>query len=117
MQKNKILSLAFLLFLQLIASGQSITLTLDSISSNTNCNDIWTEQNLDLSFVIGTSDDCAVGACYFDVEPTALSLSSSMIVMSFRNIDFAAASFTCSYGIRLRLDNVCTVTPTSLASR
>ena len=79
MKINKILSLAFLLFLQLIASGQSITLTLDSISSNTNCNDIWTEQNLDLSFVSGTSDDCASGACYFDVEPTYVWLYPSRL--------------------------------------
>ena len=87
MKKNKILSLAFLLFLQLIASGQSITLTLDSISSNTNCNDIWTEQNLDLSFVIGTSDDCGAGACYFDVEPTYVWLYPSRLSVDLSGLE------------------------------
>ena len=102
MKKNKILSLAFLLFLQLIASGQSITLTLDSISSNTNCNDIWTEQNLDLSFVIGTSDDCAVGACYFDVEPTYVWLYPSRLsvdlsgLQNIQKVELDVISY-CSY--------------------
>ena len=102
MIKNKILSLAFLLFLQLIASGQSITLTLDSISSNTNCNDIWTEQNLDLSFVIGTSDDCGVGACYFDVEPTYVWLYPSRLsvdlsgLQNIQKVEIDVISY-CSY--------------------
>jgi|TARA_B110000879_G_scaffold67352_1_gene94303 hypothetical protein len=102
MKKNKILSLAFLLFLQLIASGQSITLTLDSISSNTNCNDIWTEQNLDLSFVIGTSDDCGAGACYFDVEPTYVWLYPSRLsvdlsgLQNIQKVEIDVISY-CSY--------------------
>ena len=102
MKKNKILSLAFLLFLQLIASGQSITLTLDSISSNTNCNDIWTEQNLDLSFVIGTSDDCGPGACYFDVEPTYVWLYPSRLsvdlsgLQNIQKVEIDVISY-CSY--------------------
>ena len=102
MKKNKILSLAFLLFLQLIASGQSITLTLDSISSNTNCNDIWTEQNLDLSFVIGTSDDCGAGACYFDVEPTYVWLYPSRLsvdlsgLQNIQKVELDVISY-CSY--------------------
>ncbi len=102
MKTNKILSLAFLLFLQLIASGQSITLTLDSISSNTNCNDIWTEQNLDLSFVIGTSDDCAAGACYFDVEPTYVWLYPSRLsvdlsgLQNIQKVELDVISY-CSY--------------------
>ena len=104
MKTNKILSLAFLLFLQLIASGQSITLTLDSISSNTNCNDIWTEQNLDLSFVIGTSDDCAAGACYFDVEPTYVWLYPSRLsvdlsgLQNIQKVEIDVISY-CSYFI------------------
>ena len=102
MKINKILSLAFLLFLQLIASGQSITLTLDSISSNTNCNDIWTEQNLDLSFVIGTSDDCGAGACYFDVEPTYVWLYPSRLsvdlsgLQNIQKVEIDVISY-CSY--------------------
>ena len=102
MKTNKILSLAFLLFLQLIALGQSITLTLDSISSNTNCNDIWTEQNLDLSFVIGTSDDCGAGACYFDVEPTYVWLYPSRLsvdlsgLQNIQKVEIDVISY-CSY--------------------
>ena len=102
MKINKILSLAFLLFLQLIASGQSITLTLDSISSNTNCNDIWTEQNLDLSFVSGTSDDCAAGACYFDLELTYVWLYPSRLsvdlsgLKNIQKVELDVISY-CSY--------------------
>ena len=102
MKTNKILSLAFLLFSQLIASGQSITLTLDSISSNTNCNDVWTEQNLDLSFVIGTSDDCGAGACYFDVEPTYVWLYPSRLsvdlsgLQNIQKVEIDVISY-CSY--------------------
>ena len=102
MKINKILSLAFLLFLQLIASGQSITLTLDSISSNTICNDIWTEQNLDLSFVTGTTDDCGPGACFFDVEPTYVWLWPSRLsvdlssLQSIQKVEVDVISY-CSY--------------------
>ena len=102
MKINKILSLAFLLFLQLIASGQSITLTLDSISSNTICNDIWTEQNLDLSFVTGTTDDCGPGACFFDVEPTYVWLWPSRLsvdlssLQNIQKVELDVISY-CSY--------------------
>ena len=102
MKTNKILSLAFLLFLQLMASAQSIILTLDSISSNTNCNDIWTEQNLDLSFVPGTTADCGPGACFFDVEPTYVWLWPSRLsvdlssLQSIQKVEVDVISY-CSY--------------------
>ena len=102
MKTNKILSLVFLLFLQLIVSGQTITLTLDSISTNTICNDVWTEQNLDLSFVGGTTDDCAPDACYFDMEPTYVWLFPSRLsidlssLQSIQKVELDVISY-CSY--------------------
>jgi hypothetical protein len=47
--------------------GQTITLTLNNIPENILCNEIWTEQNLDMSLVETTSDDCTQGSgsCYF----------------------------------------------------
>ena len=102
MKTNKILSLAFLLFLQLMASAQSITLTVDSVSSNTICNEIWTEQNLDLSFVPGTSDDCGPEACFFDVAPTYVWLwpaRLSIDLSSLQNIQKVEVDVVsyCSY--------------------
>ena len=102
MKTNKILSLAFLLFLQLMASAQSIILTLDSISSNTNCNDIWTEQNLDLSFVPGTTADCGPEACFFDVAPTYVWLWPSRLsvdlssLQNIQKVEVDVVSY-CSY--------------------
>jgi len=91
MNLNKLLLLAFLLSIQLVASGQTITLTLDNVPSNTLCNEIWTEQNLDLSFVTGTSDDCGEGACVFGVEPTYVWLYPSRLTVdlsSLQNIQY-----------------------------
>ena len=102
MKTNKISSLVFLLFLQLIVSGQSITLTLDSVSSNTICNEIWTEQNLDLSFVSGTTDDCGPGACYFEVAPTYVWLWPSRLsvdlssLQNIQKVEVDVVSY-CSY--------------------
>ena len=86
MNLNKLLLLAFLLSIQLVASGQTITLTLDNVPSNTLCNEIWTEQNLDLSFVTGTSDDCGEGACFFGVEPTYVWLYPSRLTVDLSSL-------------------------------
>ena len=102
MKTHKIISIVCLLFLQLIVSGQSITLTLDNVSSNTICNEIWTEQNLDLSFVSGTTDDCGPGACFFDVEPTYVWLWPSRLsvdlssLQSIQKVEVDVISY-CSY--------------------
>ena len=87
MNLNKLLSLAFLLSIQLVASGQTrTTLTLDNIPSNTLCNEIWTEQNLDLSFVTATSDDCGEGSCFFDVESTFVWLYPSRLSVDLSSL-------------------------------
>ena len=102
MKIHKIISIVYLLFLQLIVSGQSITLTLDNVFSNTICNEIWTEQNLDLSFVTGTTDDCGPGACFFDVEPTYVWLWPSRLsvdlssLQSIQKVEVDVISY-CSY--------------------
>ena len=87
MNLNKLLLLAFLLSIQLVASGQTITLTLDNVPSNTLCNEIWTEQNLDLSFVTGTSDDWGEDElCFFVVEPTYVFLAASRLTVDLSSL-------------------------------
>ena len=87
MNLNKLLLLAFLLSIQLVASGQTITLTLDNVPSNTLCNEIWTEQNLDLSFVTGTSDDWGEDElCFFVVEPTYVFLAGSRLTVDLSSL-------------------------------
>lgn len=86
MNLNKLLLLAFLLSIQLVASGQTTTLTLDNVPSNTLCNEIWTEQNLDLSFVTATSDDCGEGSCFFGIESTYVWLYPSRLSVDLSSL-------------------------------
>ena len=49
-------------------TGQTIILTLDNVSSNTVINNVWTEENINLSFVSTTADDyCGTGNSTFGV--------------------------------------------------
>jgi hypothetical protein len=59
--------MCFMMLPALNFHGQTITLTLNNIPENILCNEIWTEQNLDMSLVETTSDDCTQGSgsCYF----------------------------------------------------
>lgn len=82
----KFLFPAVLSFLQLTAAGQTTTLTLDNVPSGILCNETWTEQNLDLSFVSGTSDDCGPDACFFGVEPTYVWLYPSRLTIDLSSL-------------------------------
>ncbi|WP_348669389.1 hypothetical protein [uncultured Polaribacter sp.] len=65
---------------------QTIILTLDNISSNTITNDVWTEQNIDLSFVSGTADDCGTGRSVFGVETTFVWLYPSRLSIDLSSL-------------------------------
>mgnify|MGYP000150208758 FL=1 len=86
MNLSKLLFSAFFLLVQLTAIGQTRILTLDNVPSNTVCNEIWTEQNLDLSFVNATSDDCGEGSCFFDVESTFVWLYPSRLSVDLSSL-------------------------------
>ena len=56
-----------MLLLTFQSSGQSVTLTLDNIPEAVLCNEIWTEQNVSLSFASTTTDDCTPDLCFFGI--------------------------------------------------
>jgi len=102
LMKKLVFILLFLLQVQ--TNAQTTILTLDNVPSNTVCNEVWSEQNLDLSFVYGTSDDCAAGACYFGLEPTFVWLYPSRLsvdlsgLQNIQKVEIDVISY-CSYFI------------------
>jgi hypothetical protein len=63
--KTHLILTCFMMLLAINFNGQTVTLTLNNIPANILCNEIWTEQNLDMSLVETTSDDCTSGGCSF----------------------------------------------------
>jgi hypothetical protein len=64
--KTRLILTCFMLLLAFNFNGQTVTLTLNNIPENILCNEIWTEQNLNMSLVETTADDCdASESCYF----------------------------------------------------
>ena len=63
--KTHLILTCFMMLLAINFNGQTVTLTLNNIPENILCNEIWTEQNLDMSLVETTADDCTSGSCYF----------------------------------------------------
>lgn len=56
-----------MLLLAFQSNAQSVTLTLDNIPEAVQCNEIWTEQNVSLSFASTTTDDCTPDLCFFGI--------------------------------------------------
>jgi hypothetical protein len=56
-----------MLLLAFQSNAQLVTLTLDNIPEAVQCNEIWTEQNLSLSFASTTTDDCTPDLCFFGI--------------------------------------------------
>ena len=80
-------SLALVVFLLMAAdqsNGQSVTLTLDNVPETVLCNEVWTEQNVSLSFVSMTTDDCASEGCSFAASGPALGFAESVMVWPSR---------------------------------
>ncbi len=78
----------FALFMQFTIFSQTITttLTLNGIPENIQCNETWTEEGLNLSFVNTTEDDCASGNCSFGV----FSSTSVMLFPSRLTVDLSS---------------------------
>ena len=75
-----------MMLLALNFHGQTITLTLNNIPENILCNEIWTEQNLDMSLVETTSDDCTSGSCYFGFWKQSLGLWPSRLTIDLSSL-------------------------------
>lgn len=66
------------------ARGQSVTLTLDNVPETVQCNEVWTEQDVSLSFVTTTTDDCAPDGCYFAANGPADGFAESVMIWPSR---------------------------------
>jgi hypothetical protein len=75
---------SFILFIAFQSKGQSVTLTLDNVPETVQCNEVWTEQNVSLSFVSTTADDCAPDGCSFAASGPALGFAESVMVWPSR---------------------------------
>ena len=84
--KTRLILTCFILLLAFKFQGQSVTLTLNNIPENVICNEVWTEQNLDLSLVSTTSDDCTTGGCYFGFYDQSLALWPSRLTIDLSSL-------------------------------
>lgn len=76
--------LFFAVFLAVQLHGQSLTLSLNNVPEDIECNEVWTEQDLNLSFVNTTSDDCGPGACSFAASGPAIGYPESVMLWPSR---------------------------------
>jgi len=67
-------------------TGQTIVVTLDNVSSILGTNEVWTEENINLSFVNTASEDCGSGNSTFGVEPTFVWLYPSRLSVDLQSI-------------------------------
>ena len=82
--KFELLLIAFILHSTVF--GQTITLTLNNVPETIICNEIWTEQNLDMRLVETTSDDCTSGSCYFGFWEQSLALWPSRLTIDLSSL-------------------------------
>ena len=66
------------------ALGQSVVMNLDNIPEDIQCDDTWTEQNLNLSFVSTTPDDCVAGSCFFEANGPVPGIAASVVLYPSR---------------------------------
>ena len=83
--KFKLLLIAFLIHFTVF--GQTITLTLNNVPENINCNETWTEQNIDMRLVETTSDDCTTGSCNFGFWEQSLALWPSRLTIDLSSLN------------------------------
>jgi hypothetical protein len=84
--KKIILSFALLIGLSITTIAQNIRLTLDNISTDISCNDIWTEEDINLSLESTTTEDCSPGSCFFGIETTHLWLFPSRLSIDLSSV-------------------------------
>ena len=84
MYKLFIVALACLISVSVF--GQTVTLTLNNVPEDIACNETWTEQDLDISLVETTSDDCTTGSCYFGFWEQSLALWPSRLIIDLSSL-------------------------------
>ena len=67
-------------------NAQNIRLTLDNISTDISCNDIWIEEGINLSLESTTTEDCSTGSCFFEIETTYLWLFPSRLSIDLSSV-------------------------------
>ena len=77
-------ALASLVSLSIV--GQTVTLTLNDVPEDIACNETWTEQDLDISLVETTSDDCTTGSCFFGFWEQYLALWPSRLTIDLSSL-------------------------------
>ena len=78
--------LFFAVFISFHTQGQSVTLSLNNVPEGIQCNEVWTEQNLDLRLVETTSEDCTTGSCYFGFYNESLALWPSRLMIDLSSL-------------------------------
>ena len=81
-----ILSFALLIGSSITTNAQNIRLTLDNISTDISCNDIWIEEGINLSLESTTTEDCSTGDCFFGIETTYLWLFPSRLSIDLSSV-------------------------------
>ncbi len=66
--------------------GQAVTLTLNNVPEDITCNETWTEQDLEMSLIETTSDDCSAGSCYFGFWEKSLALWPSRLTIDLSSL-------------------------------
>ena len=84
--KNIILSFMLLIGSSITTNAQNIRLTLDNISTDISCNDIWLEEGINLSLESTTTEDCSTGSCFFEIETTYLWLFPSRLSIDLSSV-------------------------------
>ena len=84
--KNIILSFMLLIGSSITTNAQNIRLTLDNISTDISCNDIWIEEGINLSLESTTTEDCSTGSCFFEIETTYLWLFPSRLSIDLSSV-------------------------------
>ena len=84
--KNIILSFMLLIGSSITTNAQNIRLTLDDISTDISCNDIWIEEGINLSLESTTTEDCSTGSCFFEIETTYLWLFPSRLSIDLSSV-------------------------------
>ena len=84
--KNIILSFMLLIGSSITTNAQNIRLTLDNISTDISCNDIWIEEGINLSLESTTTEDCSPGSCFFGIETTYLWLFPSRLSIDLSSV-------------------------------
>ena len=84
--KNIILSFMLLIGSSITTNAQNIRLTLDNISTDISCNDIWIEEGINLSLESTTTEDCTTGSCFFGIETTFIYLFPSRLSIDLSSV-------------------------------